>query len=267
MTALLASDLDRTLIYSANAMALGDAVEDPFCVEVYEGRPISFMSSASLAALADLSRSAAFLPVTTRTVAQYSRIHLRDVRIDHAVTTNGGVILVNGEPCRDWATEVARRGAEAASYGQAFALLEPVFARPWVRKVRDAEQRFVYAVLEPGQVERGWYAEIEHAAADLGWVVSVQGRKVYVIPAGLTKEAAVAEVAARIGADVVLAAGDSLLDGGFLAAATRGIRPAHGELHDRGWRADTVTVTRASGGSAGMEIVQWFAAATVLPSS
>ncbi len=66
------------------------------------------------------------------------------------------------------------------------------------------------------------------------------------------------EVADRVGAATVLAAGDSLLDIDLLLAADRGIRPRHGELHEQGWSAPTVTTTVASGIAAGAEIVDWF---------
>ncbi|MFI0487239.1 hypothetical protein [Actinomadura sp. 9N215] len=64
-----------------------------------------------------------------------------------------------------------------------------------------------------------------------GWRTSLQGRKVYCLPAGLTKAAAAAEIARRTGASTTLAAGDSLLDIDLLEAADPSIRPAHGELH------------------------------------
>jgi hypothetical protein len=51
-----------------------------------------------------------------------------------------------------------------------------------------------------------------------------------------------------------VAAGDSLRDRDMLAAVAAGVRPAHGELHDRGWHAEHVTVTDASGVRAGEQI-------------
>jgi hydroxymethylpyrimidine pyrophosphatase-like HAD family hydrolase len=164
------------------------------------------------------------------------------------------VILENGEPCPDWAATVLN----GASYEQARPVLEPVFTRPWVRKIRSAEDRFLYAVFEPAEVTPDWFAELEDAAGGLGWVLSVQGRKAYTIPAGLTKEAAIAEIARRTGSETVAAAGDSLLDRGMLTAANIAIRPAHGELHDQAWTCPGLVVTERAGGGAGEEIVDWF---------
>src|SRR3954453_2227784 len=103
----------------------------------------------------------------------------------------------------------------------------------------------------------GLVAELTSWAVGEGWTVSLQGRKLYVVPAPLTKSAAVVEVAARVGAPRILATGDSLLDAELLELAAAGVRPAHGELPHAGWHAPHVTVTNASGVMAGEEITRW----------
>jgi hydroxymethylpyrimidine pyrophosphatase-like HAD family hydrolase len=92
--------------------------------------------------------------------------------------------------------------------------------------------------------------------ADGGWRVSVQGRRLYCVPGPLTKAAAVDEVRRRTGATGVLAAGDSLLDADLLESADVAVRPAHGELHDLGWRRPHLEVTSSAGVLAGEEIVR-----------
>ena len=88
----------------------------------------------------------------------------------------------------------------------------------------------------------------------------MQGRKVYAVPAGLSKAAAAARLrrpARR--RPVLLAAGDSLLDRPLLelAVASGGaaVRPAHGELHELGFAG--AHVTAASGARAGEELLGW----------
>jgi len=257
-TVLIASDLDRTLIYSAAAMQLGEPVLDPVCVEVYDGNDISFMSPVAIENLVALAGQVPFVPCTTRTVEQYRRIRIPGLTPRHAITTNGANILVDGEPCADWSDIVDRAVDDCASYADARAVLGAVMAQPWVVKVRSAEDRFLYAVVEPGEVDKGWFCELEVAVAGLGWVLSLQGRKIYAIPSGLTKEAALAEIVSRVGATTIVAAGDSLLDRGLLEAADVAIRPAHGELEDQGWTIPGLIVTEQSGGRAGEEIVERF---------
>ncbi|MGD9959092.1 hypothetical protein [Nocardioides sp.] len=258
MSLLIASDLDRTLIYSAAAMTLGEPVPDPRCVEVLDGREISFISPVALAGLAALSQRVAFVPTTTRTAAQFQRIDLPGVRHDMAITTNGGRLLLSGQPCPDWDREVADRLAGSASYDEAAVALAGVLDQPWVLKIRDAERLFVYTVLERSGCDPDWFEELEAVATGLGWTLSVQGRKAYVVPAALTKEAALAEVVRRCGATQVVAAGDSLLDRGLLECADVAIRPAHGELHDAGWCPPGLLVTARAGGGAAEEIVAHF---------
>lgn len=255
---LVASDLDRTLIYSAKALALGDPVSDPVCVERYLDGEQSFLSARALAGLGELSLRAEFVPVTTRTVEQYRRIRFPGVRVGHAITTNGAIILDDGRPCGDWTARVAQRLTEVTPYVDARAKLAPLLVGDWVRGLRDADEFFLYVLLHPELIPSGWVDEVSALADGLGWTSSLQGRKLYLIPRTLTKEAALAEVAARTGAESVLAAGDSLLDKGLLLAADRAIRPAHGELHEQGWRPEGIDVTRHAGGLAADEIVAWF---------
>ncbi len=255
---MIASDLDRTLIYSSDAMHLGEPVAQPVCVELYEGRETSFVSPIALAALAETSQRVDFVPATTRTVAQYERITLPGVRTPFAITTNGGRLLVDGVPCPDWDRSVATRLADSAPYDEAALALAGVLDRPWVLKIRDAERLFVYTVFDRALADSDWFAELDSVAVGLGWTLSVQGRKAYVVPAALTKESALAEVVRRTGAAQVVAAGDSLLDRGILEAADIAIRPAHGELHDARWCPPGLMVTRRSGGGAAEEIVELF---------
>jgi hydroxymethylpyrimidine pyrophosphatase-like HAD family hydrolase len=255
---LFASDLDRTLIYSAKAMLLGEPVADPACIERHHEHESSFISPIALRGLAELSHQHPFVPTTTRTSSQYQRIHFQGVRIRHAITTNGGSLLVDGVRCRDWDDEVEKRLAASAPYGEAEQALADAFSRPWVRKIRNAEDRFTYTVFERKHVEPAWFDELDEIARGLGWSVSVQGRKAYVVPDSLTKEAALAEVVRRVGATTVAAAGDSLLDRGLLEYADVAIRPAHGELHDTDWQAPGLIVTRRAGGGAAEEIVDLF---------
>ena len=168
-------------------------------------------------------------------------------------------MLVDGRRCRDWDDEVERRLAGSASYDEAAAALAGAFHRPWVLKIRNAEDRFTYTVFDRSRVESAWFDELEAIGRGLGWSVSVQGRKAYVVPDALTKEAALAEVVRRVEATFVVAAGDSLLDRGVLEYADVSIRPAHGELHEAGWEPPGLVVTRRSGGGAAEEIVDSFA--------
>ncbi|MEU9188157.1 HAD family hydrolase [Streptomyces sp. NPDC048484] len=259
---LVASDLDRTLIYSANALALtGPDAEAPrlLCVEVYESRPLSYVTETAAGLLAELGEVADFVPTTTRTREQYHRIRLPGPASKYAICANGGHLLVDGVSDPAWHARVTERLArECAPLDEVRAHMAANADPAWVRKQRVAEDLFVYFVVERDLLPEEWVKELAVWADGRGWTVSVQGRKIYAVPKPLTKSAAMREVARRTGATRALAAGDSLLDADLLLAADRGWRPGHGELAEAGWTAPGVTSLPERGVTAGERILREF---------
>jgi hypothetical protein len=261
---LIASDLDRTLIYSAAALDLRmpDA-EAPrlLCVEVYGHQPLSYMTETAAGLLTDLARGAVFVPTTTRTREQYGRVRLPGPAPRFAICANGGHLLVDGESDPDWQASVrARLAAACAPLEEVRAHLVRTADPAWLLKERVAEDLFAYLVVERALLPEGYVKELTGWAEERGWTVSLQGRKIYAVPKPLTKSAAVAEIARRTGAREVLGAGDSLLDADLLLAADRAWRPGHGELADEGWTAPQVTALEERGVAAGERILRAFAA-------
>ncbi|MEU2287614.1 HAD family hydrolase [Streptomyces sp. NPDC013178] len=262
MPVMVASDLDRTLIYSAAALALTmpDArAPRLLCVEVHESRPLSYMTETAAQLLTDLGDAAVFVPTTTRTRKQYQRINLPGPPPPYAICANGGHLLVDGVSDPDWhAAVTARLADECAPLAEVQAHLA-AFADPvWLRKQRIAEDLFAYLVVERELLPEEWVKELAVWAENRGWTVSLQGRKIYAVPKPLTKSAAVREVARRAGAELTLAAGDSLLDADLLLAADRGWRPGHGELADAAWTAPRITALPERGVLAGERILREF---------
>ncbi|MDQ1182598.1 hypothetical protein QE397_004053 [Rhodococcus sp. SORGH_AS 301] len=270
-TALVATDLDRTMIYSAAALAEGrtDGQDDDVrCVEYYEGAPLSYMTTRAADLLTSLASEVVVVPTTTRTVEQFRRIALPGAPWRHAITTNGATILVDGEPDLDW-----RRAVEDAVAGSAVPLAEVTAEMTrrgddsWVLTQRTADELFCYLVVNAETMPEGFVDEFAHWCTERGWGVSRQGRKVYAMPDAVCKSHAVAEVRRRcvnagtLEADApVLAAGDGALDAEMLRAATAAIRPRHGELELLQWDAPGLVVTERSGGAASEEILHWFRA-------
>ncbi|NEC86802.1 HAD family hydrolase [Streptomyces sp. SID12501] len=257
---LVASDLDRTLIYSAAALALTmpDArAPRLLCVEVHEARPLSYMTEVAAGLLTELGDAAVFVPTTTRTRKQYLRINLPGPAPKYAICANGGHILVDGVADQDWHDRVqARLADECASLDEVRDHLAATADPLWVRKHRIAEDFFAYLVVERELLPEEWVKELAVWAEVRGWTVSLQGRKIYAVPKPLTKSAAMREVARRTGATLTLAAGDSLLDADLLLAADRGWRPGHGELAETEWSAETVSALPERGVAAGERILR-----------
>ncbi len=76
VSVLVASDLDRTLIYSRKARRLGPDDVASVCAEIHDGKQASFMTARAAGELALLARTEVFVPVTTRILAQYRRVML-----------------------------------------------------------------------------------------------------------------------------------------------------------------------------------------------
>lgn len=265
---LVACDLDRTLIWSRAACGLaegdhgGDPADALVCVERYLGRPASFVTPRAAAGLDALARAATFVPATTRTAEQLARVALPGAAgtPTWAVAANGGLVLAEGRVDQDWSRTVARRlEATAAPLVEVEDHLATVLVAPWTLRRRTAEELFCYAVLERDAVPDGVVADLTAWCAERGWTVSVQGRKLYAVPVALTKQAALAEIADRVGPALTLAAGDSLLDAGMLAWADAAVRPPEGELaaavplHD----PDGLTVVERLGALGGEDMVAW----------
>ena len=257
---LFASDLDRTLIYSARAfwLTMPDAEAPRIVVsEVYQGAPLSFMTRAAEQLLLDLSATSTVVPVTTRTVAQYSRVRLPGPVPHFAVTTNGGTILVDGVADAAWSSLLtAHLDERAAPLPEVRAMLEDPAAATWILRVHTAEDLFVYAIIDRDAMPAEWIADLHKRCLAAGWTVSVQGRKLYCVPQPVNKSSAVAEVRRRLGEPTVLAAGDSLLDARMLEEADIAFRPAHGELHEAEFARENLTVTDTAGILAGEELLE-----------
>ncbi|AWE50041.1 HAD family hydrolase [Streptomyces nigra] len=262
MPVIVASDLDRTLIYSAAALALTmpDArAPRLLCVEVHESRPLSYMTETAAQLLTDLGDRALFVPTTTRTRKQYQRINLPGPPPTYAICANGGHLLVDGVSDPDWHAQVTARLAEScAPLAEIQDHLMATASPAWVRKHRVAEDLFAYLVVERELLPEEWVKELAVWAENRGWTVSLQGRKIYAVPKPLTKSAALRELARRTGAELTLAAGDSLLDADLLLAADRGWRPGHGELADTAFTAPAVTALPERGVLAGERILREF---------
>lgn len=264
------SDLDRTLIYSASAsegLAGPAGTDGTACVEVYEGRPQSFVTAAAVPALRRLADAGRLVPTTTRTPEQYLRVTLPGPAPRYAICANGGRLLVDGVVDEDHRAEVGcRLAATSAPLAEvldrvtllvAAAAAGAPGAAPFVERVRVASELFCYLIVDRPRLPPTWLEQLVGEAEAASWGVSLQGRKLYVVPTGLTKSSAAREVMTRLGADTAVAAGDSVLDADLLAWAAAGVRPPHGELADSGWHRPHVDVTPSRGVRAGAEIAAW----------
>lgn len=251
---LAACDLDRTAIF-ATLPAEPPPVR---CVEEIDGAPWSYVTEVAARLFADLLGTGAFVPVTTRTLAQYQRIALPGPTPRHALCANGGRLVTDGVEDLAFAARTAELLADSAPVA---AVYDEVRRRigddPRISSIRVADDLFCYVVLHRGSPAEDLAAVLAEIADTTDWRVSVQGRKLYAVPAPLSKASGLARLREVREADVVLAAGDSLLDAGMLEAADQAMLPRDSELTRIGWTHPRARVTEAVGLLAGEEILRW----------
>ncbi|WP_236737420.1 HAD family hydrolase [Mycolicibacterium llatzerense] len=266
MTALIATDLDRTLIYSRRFF---DTIPPAHqCVEIYRDEPISYMTPAAADLLRQLTTRHVVVPTTTRTIVQYTRITLPGAPYRYAITSNGGNLLIDGAPDRQWTRTVAARiRAGGPPLTHILAELQTRIDDSWVHNLRTAEDLFCYLVVDEAALPSEFLADWQQWCVPRGWAVSRQGRKIYTVPRSLCKAEAVAALhhqlidTGELPAEApILAAGDGALDAAMLELASAAIRPAHGELHTLGWQRAHLTVSNAIGARAAEDILAWFTA-------
>ncbi|MBQ1546697.1 MAG: HAD hydrolase family protein [Clostridia bacterium] len=212
------TDLDNTLIYSYRR----DIGEEKICAEIYGGREVSFITPKTAELLARVNESAVLVPTTTRTVEQYERIDLGIGTPRYALACNGGVLLVDGSEDERWYSDSLESVRDCGSeLALAVKLLEEDKYRTF--EVRFIRGLFVFTKSSEPEIS----IEKLRAALDMNKMdVFSNGVKVYAVPKALSKGNAVKRFKAMLGADLVVAAGDSEFDISMLNAADVAIAPA-----------------------------------------
>ena len=211
------SDLDNTLIYSYKH----DIGSDKRCVEIYQGREISYVTEKTYELLLKVKEKVLLVPTTTRTIEQYKRINLEIGTFPYALTCNGGILLVDGIEDEEWykeslelvkdSTETMLRGVE---------LLEKDENRSFeVRFIRDL---FVFTKSDnPEKTIQYLKSQLDTQIVD----VFSNGVKVYIVPKTLHKGIGVKRLQKKLGGEMIIAAGDSEFDVSMLEAADISILP------------------------------------------
>lgn len=210
-------DLDNTLIYSYKH----DIGNDRRCVEIYQGREVSFLTGTTYHNLRKLKEKLLIVPTSTRSIEQYRRINLGIGSLPYALACNGGVLLVNGEKEPSWyQTSLGMIRESLPALDRARHFLEQDGRRKF--DLRLIEDLFLFTKCrEPEAVVTELEEILQTDMAD----VFHNKEKVYVVPRALSKGTAVERFREYIHADRILAAGDSRFDISMLRAADMGIAP------------------------------------------
>ena len=232
---LFASDLDQTLIYSYRTIMSKEIIAQIRPVEWLTDRFISYMTQSAISKLREISQEVLFVPVTTRTKLQYQRINLLGYNIVHqyAVTSNGGTIFYKGREDEDWSQLVLEGSYNCVASQDLIRKFEEIAHPSWVieNSGKWADNLFYYCLIEREKIPVSQLAAFKIWASENNWELSVQGRKLYLVPRNINKKAAIQYIQDQENINRVVAAGDSMLDLEMLRAADLAIAPAHGELY------------------------------------
>lgn len=263
---IFASDLDQTLMYSTRSFRLlPDEVLPPITsVERYEGRDISFMADEAIGKLQEIARQSVFVPVTTRSIEQYQRISLFQQIIcpAYAVMSNGGNVMIHGVIDKKWQGIIRQKMDQLCLCPEDMLVsLQEFCHASWAQPMRMADDLFYYCIVERDRIPMDELESFTSWAKGQQWNVSLQGRKLYIVPAVVNKWAGIAYVKDFLEETVVAAAGDSLLDLCMLEQANYSIAPSHGELWDRYCRGEftmpDTKFTKQSGIFAANDILEY----------
>lgn len=212
---IFASDLDNTLIHSYKHKREGD-----ICVELLNGIEQGFMSSNVYDRLSNLPSNIELVPLTTRSVAQFERIHLPEGCFSRAITTNGAIIIENGIQNAEW------REREKRYADELMPLMEKLHAEldgnEKLNVVRIVDEMYLYiSCAKPEYV--GEFMDRYSRITELD--VMPSGRKIYFLPPDITKGRALKRLAQGVEDTFIVAAGDSTIDLPMLEAADYAIIP------------------------------------------
>lgn len=214
---LFNTDLDNTMIFSYKH----DIGSDKLCAEIYQEREVSFVTRRTAELLQKVNAAVTLVPTTTRTLEQYGRIDLKIGTPKYALACNGGILLVDGKEDEEW-----YRGSLALAedcqgeLAKAEELLEHDENR--TLDVRNISRLFVFTKSSQPQLT---VRKLEETLDTDKMDVFYNGVKVYAVPKKLGKGAAVKRLREKLGAELVIAAGDSEFDVPLLNAADVAIAP------------------------------------------
>ncbi|MTI81291.1 MAG: hypothetical protein FH758_10490 [Firmicutes bacterium] len=255
---IFVSDLDRTLIFSRKFTS--DSPENYQQVEA--GDYPSYMTRRAAELLNVIAEQMLFVPCTTRTVEQYLRLDfITGLQPQYAVVSNGGNLLINGKVDQQYQQELQLKLQDCLPAVDIMKEFNLITSPDWVLKTRVADGLFHYCIVDQRMIPEQDLTQFITWAATQNWDVSLQGRKLYLVPRVINKWAPIKKIMELTGESSVFTAGDSLLDLPLLVATPNHLSPRHGELYQHfkqkgHTREHKLTFTNNEGINAGEEILQ-----------
>ena len=236
---IFASDLDSTLIYSSRHCRLIND-DELLAVDFYNNNYSSITKSMHLS-LQHINENLLFIPVTTRSKKEYKRIkYLYDgVKPKYAIVANGGIILKDGVELMAWADIVSNKIKEITSVENMIKLCGFFLESDVVKSYKTCEGLFIYSILDEDKlanllsnndIDSDYFEALRFFCSKHNYNMSKQGRKIYIVPNCINKYDPINFIMQLENINILIAAGDSLLDYPMIKHSNYGIIPCHGEL-------------------------------------
>lgn len=210
------SDLDQTLIYSHRTPMEGGKV----LVERLHGKEQSYMTEFAFSFLRDADWLT-FIPVTTRSQAQYQRLLFPEVfRVKYALVCNGGKLLIDGAEDREWSETTLHAVNDDL---QDLTGLSGLLKELCRQEVQCPEPYYHYAKADQPEVICGMLRK-EYPKDNI--LIGHDRSKVYLFPRKINKGEAVRRFSDQYGITFSVGAGDSPLDLPLLNAVNYPLAPA-----------------------------------------
>lgn len=211
---LFFSDLDGTLIFSAQKKQAGDIV-----CEFKDGAEISCITPLQEKLLPLMSF---IIPVTTRSVEQYKRIQFpKGFSSKYALTDNGGILLINGEIDPEWRDNSLKLAEKCE---RELSICRKALERDIHRsfEIRTVDGLFLFTKSNNPQKT----LEMLKKASKGRLECFSTGAKIYAVPPEICKGKAALRLAEKLSHnEKIVAAGDSLMDLPLLNSADFAICP------------------------------------------
>lgn len=198
------SDLDNTLVYSHRVSLPGERI----VVEYLNDCIQSYMTKKTYDFLSE-SNGIFLIPTTTRTCEQYARLSETFAKFGcrYALVCNGGILLDNNEIDLEWLSETKRiAGDELSALNDARDIFLRFFPKESIHYANDI---MLYAKTDTPALDAARLTSILNTKS---LNVYYDSRKVYCIPASITKGTAMKRFSNRMGITRTIAAGDSIPD-------------------------------------------------------
>ncbi|MBU3146183.1 HAD hydrolase family protein [Clostridium sp. CF012] len=265
---IFASDLDSTLIYSSRHCTLINE-KKLVPVDFYNNCNSSFITKSMQDKLEHINETMLFIPVTTRSSAQYMRMkYFYDViRPKYAVVANGGIILKDGKELKAWSDISSAKINSVVSIFTMIKLCSFFLESDFIKSYKTCEDLFIYSIVDEdklantflkGEISIDYFEVLRAFCSKHNYSLSKQGKKVYIVPSCINKYDPIKYIMNLEHIDTFIAAGDSLLDYPMIEGSNYGIVPSHGELLKNlpmKNLKDIVYITKTSGIFAGEEIL------------